>query len=161
MTEGRHTMEKQDMTPTNTLAAKLELLAELKGRKRELDELTKENNALIKQTEQETVTCLLDMADSSGIDDPMAFTVTLNGRRYGVTMKHYYSIKSENRDAAHAALRELGLGDLIVEKVDHRTLTKTLEQIIEDNGGELPEGYTAIPLTEYDETKISDRKVGR
>ena len=161
MTEGRDTMEQQIMTPNDTLAAKLALLAELKNRKKELEELSKENNALIKQTEQDTVTLLLDMAEESGIDDPTAFSVTLDGRRYGVTMKHYYSIKAENKDAAFAALRELGLGDLIVEKVDHRTLTKTLEQIIEDNGGELPDGYAAIPLTEYDETKISDRKVGR
>lgn len=147
--------------PDERLAEKLDLLAELKGRKRELDEQVKENNALIRQTEQETVTHLLDMADASGIDDPTAFTVTKDGRRYGVTSKHYFSIKAENKDVAHAALRDLGLGDLIVERVDHRTLTKTLQEIIEENDGELPEGYAAIPLSEHTEMKISDRKVGR
>lgn len=50
------------------------------------------------------------------MDDPSAFTVTIDGRRYGVITKHYYNIKAENKDAAFAALRELGLGDIITDK---------------------------------------------
>ncbi|NLD58989.1 MAG: hypothetical protein GX647_04965 [Clostridiales bacterium] len=99
-----------------TLAGKLTFLAELKEEKKRLADLTKENNALIEQTEKETISLLLDMAEASGMDDPSAFTVTIDGRRYGVITKHYYNIKAENKDAAFAALRELGLGDIITDK---------------------------------------------
>lgn len=146
------------------LAIDLRCFAELKERKKQLEELVKENNALLKQTEKDLVTAFLDVAESAGFDDPTAFKVSLDGRNYGVSVKHYYSIKAEDKDAAYAALRELGMGDLIVEKVDNRTLTKSLQQIIDDNGGaELPEAYAdlASTLKEYDEPSITDRKAGR
>jgi len=78
-----------------TLAGKLTFLAELKEEKKRLADLTKENNALIEQTEKETISLLLDMAEASGMDDPSAFTVTIDGRRYGVITKHYYNIKAD------------------------------------------------------------------
>ena len=80
------------------------------------DEQLKQLFSSIEQTEKETISLLLDMAEASGMDDPSAFTVTIDGRRYGVITKHYYNIKAENKDAAFAALRELGLGDIITDK---------------------------------------------
>jgi hypothetical protein len=145
------------------LSDHLRLFAELKERKKQLEDLVKENNALIKQTEQDLVTEFLDVAEAAGFDDPTAFKVTCDGRNYGVTTKHYYSIKAENRDAAYAALRELGMSDLIVEKVDNRTLTKSLEDAIADAGtDDLPERFSDLAdlLTQYDKSTISDRKAG-
>lgn len=149
------------MNQKDTLAEKLRQLADLKVRKKELKDLTKENNDELDQTEKDAISILLDMAEASGMDDPTAFTATLDGRCYGVTTKTYYSIKAADKDVAFAALRELGHGDLIVEKVDHRTLTNALAQIAEENGGELPEEYLEIPMSEFTETKISDRKAGK
>lgn len=149
------------MNQQDTLAVTLREMSQLKDRKKELAEQAKDINAELAQVEQDAISILLDMAEASGMDDPAAFTITLDGRRYGVTTKSYYNIKAEDREAAFAALRELGLGDLIVESVDRRTLTSAMAQIMSDNGGELPEGYESIPMSEYTETKISDRKAGR
>ena len=41
------------------------------------------------------------------------------------------------------ALREDGLGDIIKEKVDPRTLQAALKEMAERNDGELPEQYRA------------------
>ena len=146
------------MNQKDTLAEKLRLLAELKTQKKELAEKVKENDTELDQAEKDAISILLDMAETSGMDAPTAFTVTLDGRRYGVTTKTYYNIKAADRDVAFAALRELGHGDLITEKVDRRTLNSALAQIAEEHGGELPEEYQEIPMSEYTETKISDRK---
>ena len=143
-----------------TLADKLRALTSLKVRKRGLADEEREINARIAEVERDAIALLLDMADASGMDDPGAFTVAVDGRRYGVTTKTYYNITADAREAAFAALREVGLGDIIVERVDPRTLTSTLEQIAEDNGGALPDEYAAIPMSVYSESKISDRKLG-
>ena len=93
----------------------------LKRKRKRLADLVKENNGLIDRTEKETISLILDMAEAAGTDDPGAFTVTIDDRRYGVITKHYYNIKNENKDAAFAKLRELGLGDLIIESVNRNT----------------------------------------
>lgn len=143
------------------LADKLGIFSDLKTEKKRLADETKENNAAIEQTEKEIIGLILDMAEASGIDDPTAFKVKMGGREYGVTTKTYYNIKAEDRDVAFAKLRELGLGDLIVQTIDRRTLTSQLAQIMDEHGGELPEEYAAIPMSEHSESKISDRKAGR
>lgn len=144
-----------------TLGCKLEQLAALKERKKELLDLTKDNNAEIESWEKEIISDMCDMAEAAGLESIEDFSVTVNGRKYGVIRKPYYSIKAEDREAGFAALRSLGLGDLIVESVDSRSLTKEMNKIAEDNGGELPEEYAAIPMQQYDKDTISDRKVGR
>lgn len=144
----------------HTLAEQIEILCELKETKKNLADAVKENNALIEQQENLIVDSLLDMAEAAGLDDPSAFTVDINGRRYGVKMKSFYSIRADKRDEAFPMLRSLGLGDLIVERVDDRTLTKALEEVA-DGDGNLPEEYLALPLSSYQKTTITDRKIGK
>lgn len=145
---------------TSSLAEKIQRLQELKDIKKELAEQTTANNKEIEAAEKEMIADMLDMAESAGLDDPSGFTVDVGGRRYGLIIKQYCSIRKDMRDQAFTALRELGLGDLIVEKVDDRTLTKALDEL-RDAEGFLPDEYDAIPMSVYSKTTISDRKVAR
>lgn len=143
-----------------TLSSLIEELATLKDRKKELAEIVKENNAAIEAQEKQVISAMLDLADAAGLEDPSGFTVDVSGRRYGITIKPYYSIRKDKRDEAFAALRTLGLGDLIVEKVDDRTLTKALEEAA-DAEGMLPPEYEILPVSVFEKTTISDRKVAK
>lgn len=147
-------------TPMTTLNARIGLLAELKERKTALAEETKANNAQIEQAEKDIIASMLDLAEDAGLDDPSGFTVDVAGRRYGIKVRQFYSIRKEQRDEAFAALRTLGLGDLIVEKVDDRTLTKALEEAA-DADGCLPPEYSILPVSVYEKTTITDRKVAK
>lgn len=143
-----------------TLSSLIEELANLKDRKKELAEIVKENNAAIEAQEKQVISAMLDLADAAGLEDPSGFTVDVSGRRYGITIKPYYSIRKDKRDEAFAALRTLGLGDLIVEKVDDRTLTKALEEVT-DKDGMLPPEYGILPVSVFEKTTISDRKIAK
>lgn len=143
-----------------TLLSLIEELATLKDRKKELAEIVKENNAAIEAQEKQVISAMLDLADAAGLEDPSGFTVDVSGRRYGITIKPYYSIRKDKRDEAFAALRTLGLGDLIVEKVDDRTLTKALEEAA-DAEGMLPPEYEILPVSVFEKTTISDRKIAK
>ena len=115
--------------------------------------------ALIEAQEKEIISAMMDIAEATGLDGAEKFTVIVDGRRYGVSIKSYYSIKAEDKDAAYPMLRDLGLGDLIKESVDQRVLTKALEAIAEDNGGELPGEYLSLPMSVYEKSAITRRKV--
>lgn len=140
------------------LSEHIETLRQLKERKKELADIVKENNAAIEEQEKLVISSMLDLAEAAGLDDPASFTVDVGGRRYGVKVKPYYSIRKDQRDEAFAALRTLGLGDLIVEKVDDRTLTKALEEAA-DADGVLPPEFEILPVSVFEKTTITDRKI--
>lgn len=145
---------------TKTLSAQIAILSDLKEKKKEISEAAKENNAAIEEQEKLVISAMLDLAEAAGLDDPSSFTVDVDGRRYGIKIKPFYSIRKDDRDTAFAMLRALGLGDLIVEKVDDRTLTKALEELTDEDGS-LPGEYAALPVNVYEKTTITDRKVAR
>nr|DAI03786.1 MAG TPA: Host-nuclease inhibitor protein [Caudoviricetes sp.] len=149
-----------EMAPMSTLTERIGALAQLKELKNEIAENLKSCNAQIEQAEKEIIASMLDLADAAGLDDPSGFTVDVAGRRYGIKVKPFYSIRKDQRDEAFAALRTLGLGDLIVEKVDDRTLTKALEEAA-DAEGCLPPEYSILPVSAYEKTTITDRKVAK
>lgn len=149
-----------EMTPMSTLTERIGALAQLKELKNEIAENLKSCNAQIEQAEKEIIASMLDLADAAGLDDPSGFTVDVAGRRYGIKVKPFYSIRKDQRDEAFAALRTLGLGDLIVEKVDDRTLTKALEEAADEEGC-LPPEYDILPVSVYEKTTITDRKVAK
>lgn len=149
-----------ELTPMSTLTERIGALAQLKELKNEISENLKACNAQIEQAEKEIIASMLDLADAAGLDDPSGFTVDVAGRRYGIKVKPFYSIRKDQRDEAFAALRTLGLGDLIVEKVDDRTLTKALEEAA-DAEGCLPPEYSILPVSVYEKTTITDRKVAK
>ena len=145
----------------STLGRKLARYASLKDEKKRLAEQLKQHEGEISSWEKEIISDMCDMAEAAGLDSISDFSVVIDGRRYGVIRKPFYSIRADDRAGAFEALRSVDLGDLITERVDDRTLTKTMIELAEQNGGELPEKYSIIPMALFDKDSISDRKVGR
>ena len=141
------------MSVSDTIGLKItayeELRAEAEVLKAQLDELNKRKDAM----EAEVISAILDAQEETGVE---ALRINHAGRNYSVTVKTYYSIPKAKRDAAFEEMRNLGMGDLIQEKVDDRTLTKELEAAREEGGGELPEEYEGLAemLTQYPKTTL-------
>lgn len=120
-------------------------------RKDELAELTKENNAAKEKLEQEICQIMVDEEKPSTVVD---------GFTYSLQQTTMYSKKSE-ADLAEAGvvffdvLREQGLGDLIVERVDPRTLQSSVRAMAEE--GELPEELIEC-LSIYEKLTLSKRR---
>lgn len=93
----------------------------------QLKELKAKRDAL----EGEVISTLLDIQEQTGAAN---MKIEYEGRSYSVSQKSYYTIPKQNRDAAFEQMRNLGMGDLIQERVDDRTLTKELEAVAENNG---------------------------
>lgn len=135
----------------SVLDQKIRQYKEILDRKDELAELTKENNAAKEQLEQEICQMMVDEEKPNTVVD---------GFTYSLQQKTMYSKKSEEALAEAGidffdVLREQGLGDLIVEKVDPRTLQSSVSALVED--GELPEELAEC-LNVYEKLALSKRK---
>lgn len=111
--------------------------------------------AQVGEAETEIIRQLLDLAEAMGAGSAR---VTVDGRNYSVSEATYYRIPKAARDTAFPALRQLGMGYLIQEKVDDRTLTRELALRAEEHGGQLPEEYEALGLESYSRPKLMNRK---
>ena len=121
-----------------------ELLDEKDG----LKEATKRNNEAISAKTKEM------------IDDDVP-SISVGGYKFFLQNKTMYSKKSE--EALMEAgldflvvLREQGLGDIIQETVNSRTLQSTIKNLVEETGS-LPEELAEV-LSVYDTYEISRRK---
>lgn len=132
---------------------------ELLDRKEELENLTKENNAAKEKLEQDICKMMIDEEKPSTIVD---------GFNYSLSQKVMYSKKSEEDLAAleketglsfFDVLRDQGLGDIIKETVNPRTLQNTVAAMKEDLGEDqdLPEDLTQC-LSIYEKLTITKRK---
>ena len=132
---------------------------ELLDRKEELENLTKENNAAKEKLEQYICKMMIDEEKPSTIVD---------GFNYSLSQKVMYSKKSEEDLAAleketglsfFDVLRDQGLGDIIKETVNPRTLQSTVAAMKEDLGEDqdLPEDLTQC-LSIYEKLTITKRK---
>lgn len=123
-----------------TIAQKIAVYEELREQadaaKEELAELNRQKNA----AEAEIISAMLDMEDETGTSVRIGY----EGRNYSVSAQNFYSIPKASRDLAFDQLRNLGMGDLIQEKVDDRTLTKELDTVFEENGCAFPEEYSPL-----------------
>ncbi len=136
-----------------TLLEMLKDYHRLMQRKDALAEETKDNNAAIEAAKKEITQQMID-------DD--CPSIAVGGYTYSLQQKTIYSKKSDEELAAAGinfleTLREEGLGDIIVERVDPRTLQSTVKAYIEENG-ELTEGLDSI-IKSYDFNDLSRRKV--
>lgn len=125
---------------------------ELLTEKDRLADLTKENNAAIEAAKAEIAQQMVD-------DD--CPRISCGGYSFSLTPKTSYSKRSEEELAANGAdffgvLREEGMGDLIVETVNARTLQSAMKAYVDENG-ELSEGLEAVIKT-YDYNDITRRK---
>ena len=121
-------------------------------RKDELAAETKENNALKEELEQEICRIMIDE------DKP---DTTVDGYKYSLKQETVYSKLGEDKLIEKGIdffelLREQGIGDIIVERVDPRTLNSTCKAMVEEQG-ELPDEL-AEALNVYEKLGISKRK---
>lgn len=128
---------------------------ELLVEKDRLADLTKENNAAIEAAKAEIAQQMVD-------DD--CPRISTGGYTFSLTPKTSYSKRSEAELAEagldfFGVLREEGLGDLIVETVNARTLQSAMKAYVDENG-ELSEGLEAVIKT-YDYNDITRRKETR
>lgn len=135
----------------DALDAKIKEYQAILDRKDELAEMTKENNAQKEAMEQEICQMMIDE------EKP---TTVVDGFSYTLQQKTEYSKRSEAYLAEHnldffSVLREQGLGDLIVEKVDPRTLNSTCKEL--EEAGNMTEELMEC-LTSYEKLSISKRK---
>lgn len=141
------------------LDQKIREYKELLDRKEELENLTKENNAAKETLEQDICKMMIDEEKPSTIVD---------GFNYSLSQKVMYSKKSEEDLAAleketglsfFDVLRDQGLGDIIKETVNPRTLQSTVAAMKEDLGEDqdLPEDLTQC-LSIYEKLTITKRK---
>ena len=124
-------------------------------RKDELATLTKENTAAIEAAKLEITQQMID-------DD--CPRISTGGYTFTLQSKTAYSKRSEAEMAETGAdffstLREEGLGDIIVETVNARTLQSTMSAYVEEHG-ELSEALEAVIKT-YDYNDVARRKEAR
>ena len=120
-----------------------------------LANLTKANNAEIEAIKLEIAQQMVD-------DD--CPSISCGNYTFSLTAKTSYSKRSEAELAASGAdffetLRDEGLGDLIVETVNTRTLQSAMKAYVDENG-ELSEGLNSVIKT-YDYFDITRRKENR
>lgn len=121
-------------------------------RKAELEEMTKEVNARKEELTQEICQIMIDEEKPSEVVD---------GYSYSLKQETKYSKISEEKLAEKGIdffelLREQGLGDIIVEKVDPRTLNSTCRNLVEELG-EFPEEL-AEAISTYEQLGLTKRK---
>ena len=136
----------------------MELLDMVKGyqslleTKEALAAQTKENNAAIEAAKAQIAQQMVD-------DD--CPSISTGGYKFTLQAKTSYTKRSDAELAESGldfldTLREEGLGDIIVEKVDPRTLQSTVKAYVEEHG-ELSEGLEGIIRT-FDYNDITRRK---
>ena len=137
------------------LTDKLDKYRALLDRKDDLAQQTKDNNAEIDKCKKELVDLMVEEEVTN---------VTKDGYSYTLALKTYYSKKSEAELAAAGidffdVLRSEGMGDLIKETVNTRTLQSACANIVEEQE-ELPEALAECinSYEAYDITKRKSRK---
>lgn len=136
----------------NELDEKVRQYQLLLDRKKELEELTKANNSEKDKLEQEICQMMIDQEKPSTV---------VGEYNYSLSQKTEYSKRSEEYLAENGldfleTLREQGYGDIIVERVDPRTLSSTCKAIVEEQG-ELPEELAEV-VSSYEKLTISRTK---
>ena len=150
-----------EMTAMESLVTRYETL---RAQYEELDAQVKELKKAADQAKQEIVNVILTIAEETGVD---TLTVTVGAYKYSATVKEYFGITKAEQDAAFPLLRELGMGDLITERVDDRTLSKELMGVMEEYASEHPEEAGQFPaeyeplllhLSRYTKSDLTRRK---
>jgi hypothetical protein len=125
---------------------------ELLVKKESLEKAVDENNELIKAKKQEIVQQMID-------DD--CPRISVGEYMFSLQVKNQFSKKAEAYLEAQGlnffdVLREQGLGDLIKETVNQRSLQSAMKELVEQNG-ELPAELAEV-ISQYDQTDILRRK---
>lgn len=141
---------------TDAIGTKIQIYESLREAAETAKAALSEINKQLDAAEADVITAILDAQEETGVE---GLRVGYEGRNYSVTTKSYYTIPKAKKDEAFEAMRDLGMGDLIQEKVDDRTLTKELEAVREDHDGELPDEYAPLLDMVSTYTKSALRRV--
>lgn len=134
------------------ILSKIDEYKELLDKKDELKEATTENNKAIEECKKELSQMMIDEECPK---------VSRNGFLYSLQEKTLYNKKSEESLAESGieffeVLRNEGLGDIIVETVNTRTLQSTMAAYVEEHGV-LSEDLAEC-ITIYDTYDVAKRK---
>ena len=119
--------------------------------KDELAEQTKANNKAIEA-------CRNRLAEKMVNEE--VEKINRSGYTYSLSPKTKYSKAAGKDEELFELLRDSGLGDIIVETVNAQTFSATMNQLAEDNDGELPEEWADV-VNEYSYMDISRRRDAR
>lgn len=124
----------------------------LLNRKAELDAETKENNAAIEETKNQIAQQMVD-------DD--CPKISTGGYTFFLQNKTAYSKRPDEELAKSGAdyfdvLRKAGLGDIITEAVNPKTLQAAVRAYVEEHG-ELSEGLATV-IKSYEYIDVARRK---
>ena len=117
------------------LMERIEAYNALLDRKDKLAQETTENNKAIEQARRD----LADLMIDAEID-----RVTSGGYNFTLSEKVAFSKRGGADEQLFEVLREDGLGDIIRETVNPRTLQATLKEVAAQNDGELPPQYDGL-----------------
>lgn len=123
----------------------------LLDRKDELAEHTKANNKAIEACRNR----LAELMVNEEVEK-----INRSGYTYTLSPKTKYTKAAGMDEELFALLREVGLGDIITETVNAQTLSSTVNQIVEENDGFLPEEWEGV-VNEYSFMDISRRRDAR
>ena len=119
-----------------------------KDRKKELDALTKENNAEIERP---------DLALSEGMAEAECERFSRNGYTFYLGSRLFASPAAGRKEEMMQALKDNGYGDLVVETVNAGTLSSFCKEQMVANDDELPTWLSDVVST-YEKVSVGVRK---
>ncbi|MDD3251789.1 MAG: hypothetical protein PHV18_04420 [Lachnospiraceae bacterium] len=120
----------------------------LLDKKDELAEQTKQNNGEIEDLRNQIAQVMIDEECPK---------VSRNGFLYSLQEKVKYNKKACDDDAFYEELEGHGLGDIIKRTVNAATLSSTMKELVEENGGDLPEEFVEY-ISKYEFYDIAKKK---
>lgn len=130
-------MEKQILE----LAEKLKTLRDTK---KDVEEEVKYLNGEIEKVTDELTGLMTENELSS---------FTYSGFTYSLSTRTFASALAGDKESLYEALRENGYGGLITETVNSNTLSSTVSELIEENGGAYPDWLNG-KISTYDKVSV-------
>jgi len=129
------------------LFATADVLAELRDQKKKSEDMLKEINEMIAQTEEQLVEQMV-------AEEMQNFT--RNGKQFILTSRTYANAKAGMMPAVCVWMKDNALGDMVKESIHPQTLQAWVKEQIEEAGA-LPEELSEL-VNVYEKSGISIRK---
>ena len=129
------------------LFATADVLAELRDQKKKSEDMLKEINEMIAQTEEQLVAQMVE-------EEMQNFT--RNGKQFILTSRTYANAKAGMMPAVCDWMKDNDLGDMVKEAIHPQTLQAWVKEQIEEVGA-LPEDLSEL-VNVYEKSGISIRK---
>ena len=129
------------------LFATADVLAELRDQKKKSEDMLKEINEMIAQTEEQLVAAMV-------AEEMQNFT--RNGKQFILTSRTYANAKAGMMPKVCDWMKDNALGDMVKESIHPQTLQAWVKEQIEEVGA-LPEDLSEL-VNVYEKSGISIRK---